>query len=59
MPEGHTIHRLARRHKAMFAGHEVVATSPQGRFAEGAELLRVHDVAEVRQALTVTTAILG
>ncbi|HEY5941691.1 MAG TPA: dihydropteroate synthase [Solirubrobacterales bacterium] len=27
--------------------------------AEGAELLRVHDVAEVRQALTVTTAILG
>ena len=39
MPEGHTIHRLARRHKAMFAGHEVVATSPQGRFAEGAELL--------------------
>jgi len=39
VPEGHTIHRLARRHKAMFAGHEVVATSPQGRFADGAELL--------------------
>jgi dihydropteroate synthase len=27
--------------------------------AEGAEVLRVHDVAEVRQALTVATAILG
>ena len=39
MPEGHTIHRLARRHKAMFAGHEIIATSPQGRFAEGAELI--------------------
>ena len=39
MPEGHTIHRLARRHKAMFAGHEIIATSPQGRFAEGAELV--------------------
>ena len=39
MPEGHTIHRLARRHKAMFAGHEIIATSPQGRFVEGAELI--------------------
>jgi dihydropteroate synthase len=27
--------------------------------AEGAEVLRVHDVAEVRQALTVATAVLG
>ena len=27
--------------------------------AEGAEVLRVHDVAEVRQAIAVVTAVLG
>lgn len=36
MPEGHTVHRLAIRHREMFAGHSVEAASPQGRFAEGA-----------------------
>lgn len=36
MPEGHTIHRLAARHRELFAGTRPVATSPQGRFAEGA-----------------------
>jgi endonuclease-8 len=39
MPEGHTIHRLADRHRALFAGGKVLAASPQGRFAEGAALL--------------------
>ncbi len=39
MPEGHTIHRLARRHRALFRGRQVTASSPQGRFAEGAALL--------------------
>ena len=39
MPEGHTIHRLAARHRSLFAGHRVAAGSPQGRFAEGAALL--------------------
>ena len=39
MPEGHTIHRLARHHKALLGGHEVRAASPQGRFVEGAALL--------------------
>ena len=39
MPEGHTIHRLARHHKAVFAGRPVRVSSPQGRFAEGAALL--------------------
>ncbi len=39
MPEGHTIHRLAAQHKDMFAGAAVRATSPQGRFAQGAALL--------------------
>jgi endonuclease-8 len=36
MPEGHTIHRLARDHTADLAGRPVVASSPQGRFVEGA-----------------------
>ena len=39
MPEGHTIHRLANDHRRMFAGHEVRASSPQGRFTEGAALI--------------------
>ncbi len=39
MPEGHTIHRFARRQKAAFGGHEVRASSPQGRFADGAALI--------------------
>ncbi len=36
MPEGHTLHRLARLHERRFAGVRVRVTSPQGRFAEGA-----------------------
>ena len=39
MPEGHTIHRLARLLNASLAGKPVRASSPQGRFAEGAALL--------------------
>jgi endonuclease-8 len=39
VPEGHTIHRLAARHRELFAGHTVTLTSPQGRFAAGAQLL--------------------
>jgi len=39
MPEGHTIHRLARDHKAWFAGVRTKVASPQGRFeAEASEL---------------------
>jgi endonuclease-8 len=36
VPEGHTIHRLAARHRELFAGRTVSAASPQGRFAAGA-----------------------
>lgn len=36
MPEGHTIHRLAREQRKDFGGRVVHASSPQGRFAEGA-----------------------
>ena len=39
MPEGHTIHRLARDHKPLLVGRAVSAASPQGRFATGAEML--------------------
>ena len=39
MPEGHTIHRLARDHTPLLVGREVSLASPQGRFATGAELL--------------------
>ena len=39
MPEGHTIHRLARRHARLLAGQRVSADSPQGRFEDGARLL--------------------
>ncbi|HET6628030.1 MAG TPA: DNA-formamidopyrimidine glycosylase family protein [Nocardioidaceae bacterium] len=39
MPEGHTLHRLARSLADAFAGHLVEVTSPQGRFAEAAAIL--------------------
>src|SRR3954469_15262649 len=39
VPEGHTLHRLARQQTALFAGRPVRVTSPQGRFAAGAGLL--------------------
>lgn len=39
MPEGHTLHRLANQLARCFAGDVVHATSPQGRFANGAALL--------------------
>jgi endonuclease VIII len=39
VPEGHTIHRLAARHRELFAGHAVQVSSPQGRFAAGAALV--------------------
>ena len=39
MPEGHTIHRLARDHTVWFAGQPVAVSSPQGRFAAGAALI--------------------
>ncbi len=39
MPEGHTIHRLARDHAAWFVGERVHVASPQGRFHAAAALL--------------------
>ena len=39
MPEGHTLHRLAREHHQRFGDHPLRVGSPQGRFADGAALL--------------------
>ena len=39
MPEGQAIHRLARIASGFLAGRIVAASSPQGRFAEGAARL--------------------
>ncbi|MGV0794189.1 Fpg/Nei family DNA glycosylase [Mycolicibacterium sp. XJ1819] len=36
MPEGHTLHRLARLHHRRYARAPVTVSSPQGRFADGA-----------------------
>ena len=36
MPEGHSVHRITRQFERNFVGHVVQASSPQGRFAEGA-----------------------
>ena len=36
MPEGHTLHRLAKDHRRLLAGAPVAASSPQGRFADAA-----------------------
>lgn len=36
MPEGHTIHRLAAALDELYGGQNLHASSPQGRFAEGA-----------------------
>ncbi|MFC6288284.1 Fpg/Nei family DNA glycosylase [Nocardioides sp. GCM10027113] len=39
MPEGHTLHRLAGELTRVFGGRRVRASSPQGRFADGAALV--------------------
>ncbi len=39
MPEGHTLHRLARRQRRLFGGQIVAVSSPQGRFASEAAVI--------------------
>ncbi|MFT4234435.1 MAG: DNA-formamidopyrimidine glycosylase family protein [Microbacterium sp.] len=39
MPEGHSVHRIARQFDRNFMGRAVAASSPQGRFAQGAAQL--------------------
>lgn len=42
MPEGHSVHRLARQFNDVFAGSQLAVSSPQGKFAAGAALLDGH-----------------
>ena len=44
MPEGHSIHRIARQISDVFTGERVQVSSPQGRYAEGAALLDGHTI---------------
>ncbi|WP_105565310.1 Fpg/Nei family DNA glycosylase [Microbacterium halophytorum] len=39
MPEGHSVHRIARQFARNFVGRTVAVSSPQGRFADGAAVL--------------------
>ncbi|BCW67388.1 formamidopyrimidine-DNA glycosylase [Arthrobacter sp. NicSoilB4] len=39
MPEGHSVHRLARQFGDVFTGERLAVSSPQGRFSQGAALL--------------------
>lgn len=42
MPEGHSVHRIARQFARHFVGRPIAASSPQGRFAAGAAQLDGH-----------------
>jgi len=44
MPEGHSVHRIARQFERHFEGTPVTVTSPQGRFAAGAAQLDGHEI---------------
>lgn len=48
MPEGHSVHRIARQFDRNFVGRPVAASSPQGRFAEGAAVLDGRTPTQVR-----------
>lgn len=38
MPEGHTLHKAARKQRPLLVGHVLHASSPQGRFLDAADL---------------------
>ncbi len=42
MPEGHSVHRLARQFNDVFAGSVLAVSSPQGKFSAGALLVDGH-----------------
>ncbi|WP_144659028.1 Fpg/Nei family DNA glycosylase [Paenarthrobacter nicotinovorans] len=46
MPEGHSVHRLARQFQDVFGGQRLEVSSPQGRFVAGAQLLTGHTMVE-------------
>ncbi len=48
MPEGHSVHRIARQFARSFEGPLVQVSSPQGRFAQGAAALDGHAIVRSR-----------
>lgn len=48
MPEGHSVHRIARQFERNFVGKTLHASSPQGRFAEGASVLDGREAVSVQ-----------
>ncbi|MDQ1178042.1 Fpg/Nei family DNA glycosylase [Microbacterium sp. SORGH_AS_0421] len=48
MPEGHSVHRIARQFQRNIVGRTVAASSPQGRFVEGAAVIDGREALEVR-----------
>jgi endonuclease-8 len=48
MPEGHSVHRIARQFALHFVGKTVAVTSPQGRFAAGAAQLDGRVITEAK-----------
>ena len=48
MPEGHSVHRIARQFDRNIVGRAVAASSPQGRFTEGAHVISGRTATSVR-----------
>lgn len=48
MPEGHSVHRIARQFAANFVGTQVAVSSPQGRFVRGAAILDGRQMCDAR-----------
>ncbi|MDN4596377.1 Fpg/Nei family DNA glycosylase [Leifsonia virtsii] len=48
MPEGHSVHRIARQFAANFVGHRVAVSSPQGRFAADATRIDGHVMTDAK-----------
>lgn len=46
MPEGHSVHRIARQFERHFEHAPVAVSSPQGRFAAGAAQLDGHEIVQ-------------
>ena len=48
MPEGHSVHRIARQFALHFVGKKVAVSSPQGRFAGDASKIDGHVMTEAK-----------
>lgn len=48
MPEGHSVHRIARQFDRNFVGKTLHASSPQGRFVEGAAVINGREAVSVK-----------